>query len=236
MHYDEHMKRLMTTLLPAACLSHALLALALLIATPVVEAEQKPRQNSFGNRPEQAPLYRVYTYTQPNGVPVFSDKAPADQSFEVMDFACFACDPGSKVNWHNTPLNQEAYRAQIQRASQQHGIDEALVRAVIHAESGFNPRARSKAGAIGLMQLMPATANELGVDATVPAQNIAGGVRYLAQMLEQFNGDIQLATAAYNAGPSAVDKFNAIPPYEETRTYVERVTLLFKRYREHGSG
>ena len=106
------------------------------------------------------------------------------------------------------------------------------MRAVIHAESNFNPVARSRKGAVGLMQLMPATAQQLGVaDALVPSLNIRGGVQYLAGLLAQFNGNISLATAAYNAGPGAVQKHAGIPPYAETQVYVQRVKILHQRYR-----
>lgn len=101
----------------------------------------------------------------------------------------------------------------------------------MHAESAFNPNAVSHKGAQGLMQLMPGTAKELGVqDALIPSQNIAGGAKYIAQLLKRFNGNIQLATAAYNAGPGAVKKYNGVPPYIETEVYAERVGILHKRY------
>jgi soluble lytic murein transglycosylase-like protein len=114
-------------------------------------------------------------------------------------------------------------------------VDPALVRAVIHAESGFNPRARSRKGAMGLMQLMPGTASDMGVrDPWVVQQNIEGGVKYLAMLLAEFKGDITLATAAYNAGPGAVDRYGGVPPIAETRTYVQRVRQLLDRYRSAG--
>ncbi|MGB2788164.1 MAG: lytic transglycosylase domain-containing protein, partial [Dokdonella sp.] len=114
-----------------------------------------------------------------------------------------------------------------------YGVDAALLRAVIHAESAFNPMAVSAKGAQGLMQLMPGTANDLGVaDAFDAQQNIRGGAQYLAQMLREFDGDERLATAAYNAGPGAVQKYENVPPYAETQVYVERVATLKERYRK----
>jgi soluble lytic murein transglycosylase len=124
-----------------------------------------------------------------------------------------------------------AYDPQIKRASRQHGVSAALVKAVIAAESGFDPGAVSRKGAQGLMQLMPDTARNLGVDdALDPWQNIDGGTRYLGEMIERFPGELELAVAAYNAGPEAVKRHQGVPPYEETRTYVQRVLRLYKKY------
>ena len=179
--------------------------------------------------------YRVYTYRQKDGVPVFTDKVPPDQRYEVMEFSCYACDPHSRINWNTTRLFTAEYRSTIEDAAREHGVDPALVRAVIHAESGFNPRARSRKGAMGLMQLMPGTASDMGVrDPWVVQQNIEGGVKYLAMLLAEFKGDITLATAAYNAGPGAVDRYGGVPPIAETRTYVQRVRQLLDRYRSAG--
>ena len=112
----------------------------------------------------------------------------------------------------------------ISKISQKHGVDEKLVKALIKQESGFNAKATSKVGAMGLMQLMPATAKGLGVqDAYNPVQNVEGGVKYLKSMLNKYNGNIILALAAYNAGPGAVDKYSGVPPYPETQNYVKNI-------------
>lgn len=113
----------------------------------------------------------------------------------------------------------------IQEAADRFGLPRALIQAVIKAESNYNVRAVSPAGAQGLMQLMPATARDLGVvDPFDIEQNIHGGARYLKKMLDQFNGDVKLALSAYNAGPGTVARYNgSVPPYEETRTYIKRV-------------
>jgi len=146
---------------------------------------------------------------------------------------CAACDVHSKIDWNSVALNISAYGDAISSASNEFGVDEALLRAIIHAESAFNPRALSVAGAQGLMQLIPGTARDMGVlDAFDANQNIRGGARYLALLLKNFNGNERLAAAAYNAGPGAVQKYNGVPPYDETQVYVERVGQLRKRYGE----
>lgn len=123
----------------------------------------------------------------------------------------------------------------IRRYSTHFRLDEALVKAVIKVESDYNPRAVSRKGALGLMQLLPETARILKVpDPLNPEDNIRGGSRYLREMLDQFNGDLELALAAYNAGPNAVRRHGGIPPYAETRNYVTQVKKYIRHYRNGG--
>lgn len=144
---------------------------------------------------------------------------------------CVACAVHSPIDWSTVPLNLTAYEKAVRGAAAAYGLSPAFLRAVIHAESAFNPNALSSKGAQGLMQLMPATAGDMGVsDAFDAVQNIRGGARYLAQLLKDFHGNRRLAAAAYNAGPGAVRKYRGVPPYAETRVYVERVGTLFRRY------
>jgi soluble lytic murein transglycosylase-like protein len=111
-------------------------------------------------------------------------------------------------------------------------VDPSLVKAIIANESGFDANATSKVGAQGLMQLMPATAQAVGVrDSYDPNQNVAGGTRYLRGLLDRFNGDVRLAVAAYNAGPNAVEKYGDVPPYAQTQNYVQNVLGSYAKYR-----
>jgi soluble lytic murein transglycosylase-like protein len=119
------------------------------------------------------------------------------------------------------------------QAASRHQVDPALIKAIIMAESGYNTRAISKRGAKGLMQLMPATAQALGVvDVFNPKQNISGGVRYFKQLVNQFDGDVKLALAAYNAGSRNVRHYQGIPPFKETRYYIKKVFKYYEIYKD----
>jgi len=178
---------------------------------------------------------KVYQYRQENGVMAFSDHAPGAAQYQVLLYDCYACQPDSGLDWKKMPLFPRDYDELINLAANAHNLEPALIRAVIHAESAFNVFALSRTGAMGLMQLMPETAKELGVkNAFKPEQNIDGGAKYLARMIQRFDGDIDLACAAYNAGPTTVTDYKGIPPYPETRAYVKRVKILLERYRKRG--
>lgn len=208
------------------------------VSVPAVETVTTPVQSS------SAPATRlvqgqVYSYIK-DGVRHYTSKPPRGVAgatmlrtikYSFME-TCFACGTRPGVNFNTLRLNTAAYQAEIAAAARQHGVEESIVRAIIHAESAFNPNALSRVGAQGLMQLMPATARRFGVGNAFDAnQNIAGGVQYLAWLLKRFNGNLTLAAAGYNAGEGAVDKYKGVPPYSETRRYVERVAVLAERYR-----
>jgi soluble lytic murein transglycosylase-like protein len=176
---------------------------------------------------------QVYKWVDENGVVTFSNIAPpTDQEYKVLRFPCYAADPKCRsVRWEKVPLNTRSFSSEIRSAAAFNSVDESLIRAIIHAESAYQPDARSPKGAQGLMQLMPSTAADLQVgDPYDPAENIDGGTRYLSQLLVEFKGNVELATAAYNAGPNAVYKYGGVPPYDETREYVRRVKILYERY------
>jgi soluble lytic murein transglycosylase-like protein len=145
---------------------------------------------------------------------------------------CYACALQPDLDFATIRLDTEAYRQEIAAAARDFGVDEAVVRAIIHAESAYNPNAISRVGAQGLMQLMPATARRFGVANVFDiGQNIRGGVQYLAWLLRRFDGNLTLAAAGYNAGEGAVDRYRGVPPYDETQRYVQRVSMLAERYR-----
>ena len=136
---------------------------------------------------------------------------------------------------NSTPTSRSEINELIDKYSEQAGLDVDFVKAVINQESGFNPNATSKCGAMGLMQLMPGTAQGLGVtNAYDPEQNIQGGTKYLKGLLDRFDNNKSLALAAYNAGPNAVKKYGGIPPYQETQNYVKNVLARYDKMKLSG--
>lgn len=204
--------------------------------TPTPTTAPRAQQGSQQRRLQQG---QVYSYVK-DGVRHYSSSRPAGgaqvaavRTIRYSFFeTCYACGAAPGVNFGSVRLNENAYRDEVARAAREFGVDEAIVRAIMHAESAFNPNALSRAGAQGLMQLMPATAARFGVvNAFDPEQNIRGGVEYLAWLLKRFNGDLTLAAAGYNAGEGAVQRHGGVPPYAETQRYVVRVGTLADRYR-----
>ena len=163
-----------------------------------------------------------------DGTITFTDSPNQDQDFVVFDVNGPPPKKNSVTN-KNFP-KMDNFDNLILAASRKHLLSAALIKAVVMAESGMNPNAKSRVGAQGLMQLMPATARGLGVsDPWDPEQNINGGSKYLRKNIDRF-GSIELALAAYNAGPGNVLKYKGIPPFEETQVYVERVMDLYELF------
>ena len=178
----------------------------------------------------------IYRYVDADGMVHFTN-VPQDSRFKVYLKEKRMPDPvadtlASEVRYYDDK-ERARYAKPIQDAAKATRLDPALIHAVISAESGYNPLARSRKGAAGLMQLMPETAKRYGVKNRLdPEQNISGGARYLRDLIRMFNNDVQLAVAAYNAGENAVVRAgNRIPPYQETMTYVPRVMTYYKKYR-----
>ena len=170
----------------------------------------------------------VYRFTDDRGVVHFTN-APSDSRYQLVKIRPKATGYSRKAP-ANVPRNY-GYDSLIVREARAQRLDPALIKAVIAAESNFSPRAVSRAGAQGLMQLMPKTAEQLGVeDPFHVVENVSGGTRYLREMLDRY-GDLSRALAAYNAGPNAVDHYRGIPPYPETKAYVKRVLAYYRGYR-----
>ena len=186
----------------------------------------------------QAVQADMYKFTDKDGIIHYTNvRPPGQKNVKTFSFPCYASDiTCNQLDWESIPLNRQAFNDEIQAAAQVFTVDDALIRAIIHAESAYQPEALSPRGAQGLMQLMPETQKELQiVDVFDPTSNIEGGTLYLSRLLNQFDQDVELAAAAYNAGPGAVREYGGIPPYKETREYVRRVKILYRRYRSSES-
>lgn len=221
---------------PAAGDSSSSTAVAAQAAPTAVPPTPAP---ATAGRAQRVVSGQVYSYMK-DGVRHYTSSRPAQVAnigaVRTIQYSyierCFACGVNSRVNFGSVRLNTQAYSTEIASAAREFGVEEAVVRAIIHAESAFNPTALSRAGAQGLMQLMPPTARRFGVSDSYDAgQNIRGGVQYLSWLLRRFNGNLTLAAAGYNAGEGAVDRHGGVPPYKETQYYVQRVAQLADRYR-----
>lgn len=200
----------------------------------------------------------VYKYVAPDGSVYYTDEPPNNQYTRIMrtkvivrvrkqrhrnSIAYSSDDSGFRSytksarryakTSYTSRLNRARYSTLIAQAALDYGVDEKLLHAVIQAESAYNPDARSPVGAVGLMQLMPGTAERYGVraeDRTDPAESIKGGARYLRDLLDMFGSDVRLAVAGYNAGENAVKRYNNnVPPYRETQNYVDQVLAHYQR-------
>lgn len=130
----------------------------------------------------------------------------------------------SVVNGVSSDIAKQRFSSMVEMVAKEHNVDPKLIRAVIEQESRFNPNAISASGAIGLMQLMPGTARDMGVkDPLNPLENIRGGTKYLSSLLNRYQGNVVLALSAYNAGPTNVNRFGGLPPFRETRNYVKEI-------------
>jgi hypothetical protein len=175
----------------------------------------------------------IYSFTDERGVVHFTNIPGLDKRYRLIRREAGSSVPRSGQAWMPTEADIRRFSHIVDVASRLHGVEPALVQAVITAESGFNPNALSRKGASGLMQLMPDTARRYGVrNIWDPVENVHGGVRYLRDLLTMFNGDVRLAVAGYNAGENAVIRAgNRVPPYAETQQYVPKVIDLYHRFR-----
>ncbi len=181
----------------------------------------------------------LYAYTDSNGILNITNMPSPDPRYKLLRKEANGRTWGNALGVIKKTGTRHPYRKSVgldnivRQAAQANKVDAALVHAVIHAESGFNPHAVSPKGASGLMQLMPATARRYGVqDIFDPQQNVGAGVRYLKDLLKMFDNNPNLALAAYNAGENSVIRFGGIPPYPETTQYVSKVLTLHTRYRK----
>ncbi|MDY6856294.1 MAG: lytic transglycosylase domain-containing protein [Thermodesulfobacteriota bacterium] len=199
-------KNMQLPLIREACQADSLILELCHCRVPLSETEGHPAVYSHGvpQRGHASGIIKKHSSTRSHPSSIFLHVKKAEQSFHTI----------------------------IMQASIRHNVDPALVKAVILAESSFNPNAISYKGAEGLMQLMPKTARGLGVhDSFNPEHNIKGGVKYLKRLLDRFNGDIKLALAAYNAGTGKVLKYNGVPPYNQTKKYIKRVFFYYEYYK-----
>ncbi len=176
-----------------------------------------------------------FLYQLPDGTRIFTDRPKFDKNYKLIRKSRDVSNMGRYAAGHGNfgaapAANYMRFENIIHAVANRHKIDAALVKAVIHIESLFNPNATSRKGASGLMQLMPSTAERYGVtDLYSPRQNIEAGVRYLRDLMKRYPKRIKLVLAAYNAGEEAVDRYKGIPPYRETRNYVTKV-LKYKNF------
>jgi len=195
--------------------------------------KQKTEKKSFSNKNKKSSRKYKRKFAKKS-----SKKYTSNRPLPAQLIKAKGRDTGIIIGCKNpTHLSKQAriYKKPIQIYSRIYNVDEELIHAIVRQESCFNEGAHSRVGAIGLMQLMPQTALGLRInDPWNPEHNIQGGIKYIAQMLERFDGDYKLAIAAYNAGPGNVNKYNGIPPFNETRNYVKKVYAEYQRLKQEG--
>ncbi len=175
----------------------------------------------------------LYMYQAPDGSWMFSDYAVRGGEYKLVRKAdsrrgIVAAARGGNAAYRGDP---SAYDRLIRQMGRVYGVDAALIKAVMHVESAFNPYATSRKGALGLMQLMPTTAQRYGArEAYDPVQNVRAAVKYLKDLIERYNNKTRLVLAAYNAGETAVEQYDGVPPYQETRRYISKVLKYKRRY------
>ena len=176
----------------------------------------------------------IYHYYNSEGIAVFTDQKPKVSGFRVVEVKCQRCEQSRYQSWYSTPLHPYKFRQTLYEEALKNDLDVALLQAIVHAESGYNPNAQSHKGAKGLMQLMPLLVKAYNIDNPFdPDSNIAAGSAYFAKLLKRFKGNTKLAAAAYNAGPGNVAHYSGVPPFQQTRDFVKRVDILHNRYRQH---
>ncbi len=184
----------------------------------------------------------TYKYEEEDGTVWFTDRKPNADRLEEFRFMGYHGRPPARASCRGLGDDELARRQSrietpVQQLADLHGTDPLLIKAIIAVESCFDPKAVSRVGARGLMQLMPYTASAVGVEDSFDIQqNLRGGVEYFTRMHERYNGNTAFALAAYNAGPNAVDRHDGIPPYPETRRYVRRVLDRWRDYRSAANG
>lgn len=175
-----------------------------------------------------------YVYQLPDGSRVITDRRHQSDSHKLVSKSRDVKNVGKKVTGQSDPYigkRRKRFDPLITEVATRHNMDPALIKAVVHTESYFNPNATSRVGASGLMQLMPGTASIYGVnDLYSPRQNLDAGVRHLRYLLKKYKNSLGTALAAYNAGESAVFYYNGVPPYRETRRYIQKVLQFHKYY------
>lgn len=183
----------------------------------------------------------TYKYEEEDGTVWFTDRKPNADRLNEFRFMGYHGRPPARASCSGL-RDEEVERRQarietpVQQLADRYGVDRLLIKAIIAVESCFDPKAVSRVGARGLMQLMPYTASAVGVEDSFDIQqNLRGGIEYFTRMHERYNGNTAFALAAYNAGPNAVDRHDGIPPYPETRSYVRRVLERWREYRDEAN-